>query len=606
MQAQSATQRDGDDLSSHSSNSRRRGAFLQWLLTRKYALPLLFVGFFAIVGGIAWGVSAATTTYGLWSDSAVPKTVTVNDSKSVELGVRFRAKAEGYITGIRFYKGAQNTGTHSGSLWDNQGRLLARVTFTNETSNGWQTAKFSKPVSISANTMYVASYFAPKGHYSANSFYFNSTYSHNKLVAPRSNGDNLNGVYMYGDATAFPSQTYQATNYWVDVLFNTKVISPQPAPAAPTAVVATVQDTSVALSWQASTGVNPIDHYNILRGGQQIATSKITSYVDSTTAVGQTYSYQIQAVDTTGATSAASGAVSITLQAPAPTPAPQPGPTPPSGSWPTTEGAGATGSLTNTKGEVILDTEGQVYQNMRVDGSITVTACNVTIKNVEVTTGVAFTGDSTPDVFAIWLRQPENCSATVDHVSILTKSAPDVYATEGIRVAYGGPVTIKNSKIIGTQLGMTVGPGVVQDNYVLLGNNMRGDHNEVLLEDGTSDLTIQHNTFLNPNLQTSAISLFTEFGSNKNILVQDNLLAGGGFTCYCGDGKSDNDGKPARSTNVSFVNNVFWRKYYPNVGYYGEGRAYNSAGGGQWANNVYMTAAGAVTTQLVPQPPIDQ
>ena len=51
---------------------------------------------------------------------------------------------------------------------------------------------------------------------------------------------------------------------------------------------------------------------------------------------------------------------------------------------------------------------------------------------------------------------------------------------------------------------------------------------------------------------------------------------------------------------------MFWRYYYPDVGYDGSGRAYNSAGGGQWSSNVYMDADGTLTGDPVPQPPIDQ
>ena len=36
---------------------------------------------------------------------------------AIELGVKFRADVDGFITGIRFYKGTGNTGTHIGSLW---------------------------------------------------------------------------------------------------------------------------------------------------------------------------------------------------------------------------------------------------------------------------------------------------------------------------------------------------------------------------------------------------------------------------------------------------------------------------------------------------------
>ena len=81
----------------------------------------------------------------------------------------------GYVTGVRFYKGAGNTGAHVGSLWTSTGTRLATVTFTNEAATGWQTATFANPIAISANTVYVISYYAPNGHYASTSAYFAST-----------------------------------------------------------------------------------------------------------------------------------------------------------------------------------------------------------------------------------------------------------------------------------------------------------------------------------------------------------------------------------------------------------------------------------------------
>src|SRR5207248_6418466 len=98
-----------------------------------------------------------------------------NDSSSLELGMKFRTDLNGTVTGIRFYKGTGNTGTHVGHLWDANGNLLASVTFTNETATGWQTAAFSTPVTIAANSVYVISYYAPAGHYAVNSGYFTTT-----------------------------------------------------------------------------------------------------------------------------------------------------------------------------------------------------------------------------------------------------------------------------------------------------------------------------------------------------------------------------------------------------------------------------------------------
>ena len=79
------------------------------------------------------------------------------------------------ITGIRFYKAAANTGTHIGSLWTRDGQRLAQATFTGESASGWQTVTFANPVEVSPDTTYVASYFAPNGHYSATPEYFYRT-----------------------------------------------------------------------------------------------------------------------------------------------------------------------------------------------------------------------------------------------------------------------------------------------------------------------------------------------------------------------------------------------------------------------------------------------
>ena len=48
--------------------------------------------------------------------------------------MKFVPSQAGQITGIRFYKGPQNLGTHVGNLWNSTGtQLLGTATFTNET-----------------------------------------------------------------------------------------------------------------------------------------------------------------------------------------------------------------------------------------------------------------------------------------------------------------------------------------------------------------------------------------------------------------------------------------------------------------------------------------
>jgi Domain of unknown function (DUF4082)/Bacterial Ig domain len=159
----------------------------------------------------------ATATQSLWPNNPTPTLITVNDANAVELGVKFQASRAGSILGIRFYKGPQNTGTHVGSLWNSSGTRLAQVTFTGETASGWQQMNFATPVSISANTTYIASYHT-SGFYSDDRNYFTNAYTSGSLTALADGSSGGNGVYLYGSG-GFPTNSYQASNYWVDVVF---------------------------------------------------------------------------------------------------------------------------------------------------------------------------------------------------------------------------------------------------------------------------------------------------------------------------------------------------------------------------------------------------
>src|SRR5262249_29883325 len=82
---------------------------------------------------VSWSFTTAAVTYTIWSSAATPVVTSFNDSNAVELGVKFNSSTAGYITGIRFYKGSGNTGTHVGHLWTSTGTLLATATFSGET-----------------------------------------------------------------------------------------------------------------------------------------------------------------------------------------------------------------------------------------------------------------------------------------------------------------------------------------------------------------------------------------------------------------------------------------------------------------------------------------
>lgn len=109
-----------------------------------------------------------------------------------ELGNKVYADTNGYIIGVRFNKPpTDSTSAHKVSLWDLAGNLLASADSSNETASGWQSVYFATPVSVAANTVYVASY------YTSGPFWFNGNLLRNRI---------------YGNGRIHASANYQEWN----------------------------------------------------------------------------------------------------------------------------------------------------------------------------------------------------------------------------------------------------------------------------------------------------------------------------------------------------------------------------------------------------------
>ena len=99
------------------------------------------------------------------------------------MGVKFVTTEEISIVGVRFHKGDQNIGPHTGSLWSSNGTQLAHATFVNETVDGWQDVLFDDPVPMEPGQMYIASYHVPVGYYSAVNDYFETSITSGPVTA---------------------------------------------------------------------------------------------------------------------------------------------------------------------------------------------------------------------------------------------------------------------------------------------------------------------------------------------------------------------------------------------------------------------------------------
>ncbi|MFC8682211.1 DUF4082 domain-containing protein [Microbacterium ureisolvens] len=201
----------------------------------------------------AAGVSRSVTVVGPFSalGDVVPSLPSANDSQAVELGLRIVPDSDGYITGVRFYKGPANTGTHVGSLWNSSGALLGSATFSNETATGWQSVQFTSPIPVVAGQTYTVSYTAPGGGYSAVERYWPYSARPSSPVTVRA-GVGAAAPGVYGVSGRFPTSTWKDANYFVDAIFTKTDTSPlrvqERVPAAGVSSVAPTTPVSVVFT----------------------------------------------------------------------------------------------------------------------------------------------------------------------------------------------------------------------------------------------------------------------------------------------------------------------------------------------------------------------
>ena len=134
----------------------------------------------------------------------------------------FHADQAGFITGIRFYKGTGNAGVHTGRSVRRRSRLATVSSAASR--HRLQPALFASPVAVTADTTLHGLLYAPVGRYAADLGYF-AARAHEP--APDRSGEwgrGGNGGNLYGSGGGFPSSSYQSTNYWVDVVFESTAV----------------------------------------------------------------------------------------------------------------------------------------------------------------------------------------------------------------------------------------------------------------------------------------------------------------------------------------------------------------------------------------------
>lgn len=258
----------------------------------------------------------------LWNaGTTAPARADASDVNAVEVGVKFTTDTAGFITGVRFYKSAANTGTHVGNLWTAAGTRLATAIFTNETAFGWQEVRFTNPVAILANTTYVASYHTNVGHYAADLGYFATSGVDSLPLHALPSTTSANGIFSYG-AGGFPTSSFNAANYWVDISFAQSINDDTP-PAISQMTAHAIDGSNAVVTWQTNEDADSRVDYSTSSGFPPASTFAVVNSNFATqhslTLTGltpyATYFYRITSVDRSGNASVAM-APSFTLPGP--------------------------------------------------------------------------------------------------------------------------------------------------------------------------------------------------------------------------------------------------------------------------------------------------
>ena len=108
-----------------------------------------------LIIGYSWAQNNCTIQVMMEDFNQAPDVATITDQN---FGTVFKVSKDGFVIAINFFKLADETGPHTGKLWDyDTKQLLATVSFATETSSGWRSAFLASPFYILQGKQYVVS-----------------------------------------------------------------------------------------------------------------------------------------------------------------------------------------------------------------------------------------------------------------------------------------------------------------------------------------------------------------------------------------------------------------------------------------------------------------
>jgi len=252
----------------------------------------------------------------------------------------------------------------------------------------------------------------------------------------------------------------------------------------------------------------------------------------------------------------------------------------------TTAGVQSGTTLKPYTGPMIINTNGAVIENVIIDGTLTVKAENVTIKNCVIQN------------FSWWGIEGEHSpNLRVEHCDF--KGLGRTTATNSAILGSG---TFIGNDIQGVSIGiqLTDGASVVRDNYIHdLVNNIADPHYDGITALGRQDhVLIEHNTIFAPEDHgTASLLIANIFGPVNDVVVRNNLMFGN--PSYAWYSNASSSGGPI--TGVVVEDNYVERGAY---GYYSVTNSSPTIRNNvQWQEGVDPTPY--PTGQTSPTPPTD-
>jgi hypothetical protein len=163
---------------------------------------------------------------------------------------------------------------------------------------------------------------------------------------------------------------------------------------------------------------------------------------------------------------------------------------------------------------------------MNINGQIIIKANNVTIRNTRITSGAYYPVDYRDPYTGLVVEDTEIIGTSVNVTAALS---------------FRG-YTARRVNVHGSADGLKVDANVtIEDSYIHDLATNSTTHNDGFQTTGGSNVTLRHNTCKLSTMPTAnaCIQVGTEWASNSNWLVANNLFDGGGWTINARAGNTD-------------------------------------------------------------------